>query len=253
MTEPELHFALTIALFVLAVPTFAALMWTTAPYGRHLRDGWGPTLPSRLGWVLMECPAVLLFGAVFFAGRHRFEIAPLVLLGLWQLHYVHRTFVFPFRMRIAGKRISLTVVALGMLFNGINAYVNARWISGFGSYPSAWLTDPRFLAGAAVFAAGLAINLHSDTVLISLRKPGESGYKIPHGGLYRWVSSPNYLGEIVEWLGWAILTWSLPGLAFAVYTTANLAPRAIANHRWYREKFPGEYPPERRALIPWLL
>lgn len=252
MTEHGFHFSLTVALFVLAVPTFAALLWTTAPYGRHVREGWGPTLPSRVGWILMECPTVLLFGAVFFAGEHRFELVPLVLLAFWHLHYVHRTFVFPFRMRISGKRMSLSVVALGVLFNSINAYVNARWISGFGTYASSWLLDPRFLAGALVFLCGLAINLHADTVLISLRKPGESGYKIPRGGMYRWVSSPNYLGEIVEWLGWALMTWSLPGLAFAVYTTANLAPRAISNHRWYREKFPGEYPAERRALIPFV-
>jgi hypothetical protein len=66
------------------------------------------------------------------------------------------------------------------------------------------------------------------------------------------VSAPNYLGEIVEWSGWALATWSLAGLAFALYTTANLAPRALANHRWYRQQFPG-YPPERRALLPHLL
>lgn len=253
MTEADLHFALTIGLIVLAVPTFVALFWTTAPYGRHVRESWGPTLPSRVGWIVMESPTVLLFGAVYFSGAHRFELVPLVLYVFWHLHYVHRTYVFPFRLRAGGKRMSLAVVAMGMLFTSINSYLNARWISELGSYSSAWLADGRFLAGAVVFLVGLAINLHADTVLISLRKPGETGYKIPQGGMYRWISSPNYFGEIVEWLGWALMTWSLPGLAFAVYTIANLAPRAFSNHRWYREKFPEEYPRERRALIPYVL
>lgn len=253
MTEADLHFALTVGIMVLAVPTFVALFWTTAPYGRHVRESWGPTLPSRVGWIVMESPTVLLFGAVYFGGEHRFELVPLVLFSFWHLHYVHRTYVFPFRMRAGGKRMSLAVVAMGMLFTSINSYLNARWLSGFGAYSAAWLADPRFLAGAAVFLVGLAINLHADTVLISLRKPGETGYKIPQGGMYRWISSPNYFGEIVEWLGWALMTWSLPGLAFALYSVANLAPRAISNHRWYREKFPGEYPRERRALIPYVL
>ncbi len=253
MTEAGFHFGLTIALFVLAVPTFVALLWTTAPYGRHVREGWGPTLPSRVGWILMECPAVLLFAALFVTGEHRAELVPLVFLGFWQLHYVHRTFVFPFRMRIGGKRMSFSVAAMGMLFNVVNAYLNARWIASYGEYASSWLTDPRFLGGAALFLGGLAINLHADTVLIHLRKPGETGYKIPRGGMYRWISSPNYFGEIVEWLGWALMTWSLPGLAFFVYTSANLAPRAIANHRWSREKFPEDYPRERRALIPFVV
>ena len=75
------------------------------------------------------------------------------------------------------------------------------------------------------------------------------GYGIPHGGLYRWVSCPNYLGEMVIWVGWAIVTWSLAGLAFALWTVANLAPRAWSHHRWYQERFE-DYPTERKALLP---
>jgi steroid 5-alpha reductase family enzyme len=98
---------------------------------------------------------------------------------------------------------------------------------------------------------GYLINRQADHTLHNLREPGEAGYRIPEGGLYRWISCPNYLGEIVEWFGWAIATWSLPGLAFAVWATANLAPRAWANHRWYHEQFP-DYPSGRRALVPGL-
>ena len=43
-----------------------------------------------------------------------------------------------------------------------------------------------------------------------------------------------------------------PGLAFALYTFANLAPRALSHHRWYRERFP-EYPADRKAILPFLL
>ena len=88
--------------------------------------------------------------------------------------------------------------------------------------------------------------------IVGLRKPGEAHYSIPHGGFYRYVSCPNYLGEIVEWIGWAILTWSLAGLAFAVFTIANLLPRALAIHRWYRKEF-SDYPATRKAVIPFLL
>jgi 3-oxo-5-alpha-steroid 4-dehydrogenase 1 len=250
--EADLHFWGTIAIFVFAVPTFAFLTWMTAPYGRHQRDGWGPTLPSRVGWILMEIPTVVLFIGVFAIGRHRAELVPIVLLAIWQLHYFHRTFVFPFRMRADGKKMPLSIPLAGAAFQLLNCYVNARWISHFGSYDADWLLDPRFLAGSALFLVGLGVNLHADTVLIHLRKPGETGYKIPKGGMYRWITAPNYFGEILEWCGWALLTWSLPGLAFAVYTIANLAPRALSNHAWYREKFP-DYPRERRALIPFVL
>jgi protein-S-isoprenylcysteine O-methyltransferase Ste14 len=102
-----------------------------------------------------------------------------------------------------------------------------------------------------VFIAGFAICRQADAVLRRLRQPGQSGYQIPYGGLFRWVSAPNYLGEIVEWGGWALATWSIPGLAFFLWVLANLVPRARANHRWYHRHFP-DYPQERRALLPGL-
>ena len=85
-----------------------------------------------------------------------------------------------------------------------------------------------------------------------LRAPGETGYNIPRGGAFEWISCPNYLGELVEWTGWALASWSPAGLAFAVYTAANLVPRALSHHDRYRDRFP-EYPPRRSALIPFLL
>ena len=93
------------------------------------------------------------------------------------------------------------------------------------------------------------INRLADRKLRDLRERGGSGYRIPQGGLYEWVSCPNYLGEIIEWAGWAIATWSLPGFAFAVWTIANLAPRARSHHAWYQRTF-ADYPVDRKALLP---
>jgi 3-oxo-5-alpha-steroid 4-dehydrogenase 1 len=242
--------ALLIAEFVLAALTAAGLKFIVAPYGRHTRGGWGPTIPARAGWVVMESPASLVFLAFYLTGEHRADLVPLVLLGMWQLHYVQRAFVYPFLMR-GNNRMPVAIAAMAFAFNVLNAYINAVWISQVGHYPTAWLTDPRFLGGLLLFLAGLAVNLRSDQILRNLRGPGETGYRIPQGGLYRWVSSPNYLGEIVEWLGWALAAWSPAGLAFAAYTMANLVPRALANHRWYRERF-ADYPAQRKAIIPYL-
>lgn len=237
--------------FALAAVTFVTLGVLPAPYGRYARAGWGPTVAARTGWLLMESPAVLFFLAVYAVGRHRTDVAPLALLCLWQLHYVHRAFFFPVLLGSA-KRMPLLVALLGMAFNLLNGWINARWISDLGHYDSAWLLDPRFLLGATAFVLGFLVNVSADRTLLRLRRPGDTGYRIPHGRLFEWVSCPNYLGEIVEWFGWALATWSLAGLAFAVYTVANLAPRALAHHAWYRKHFPA-YPKRRRALLPFVL
>lgn len=102
-----------------------------------------------------------------------------------------------------------------------------------------------------VFASGMAVNVWADMVLVGLKSEG-GGYKIPRGGWFELVSCPNYFGEILEWLGWALMTWSWPGFGFFMYTCANLVPRARANHVWYLEKFAEDYPKSRKAVIPFV-
>jgi protein-S-isoprenylcysteine O-methyltransferase Ste14 len=252
MTEREIFWTLTWALLGFSAVGFVVLMLIPAPYGRFVRRGWGPQIPARVGWVAMEAPAVVVFAITFFSGQHWRDAAPLALFALWQLHYVYRAFVYPFRMR--GSK-TMTLLVAFYVFAFVTApygYLNGRYLSHFGAYPTSWLADPRFLIGSALFLAGFVINYRSDAILMALRGPGESGYKIPRGGLFRWLSCPNYFGEILEWSGWAIATWSVPGLAFALWGAANLVPRARATHRFYRETFP-DYPKERRALVPGLL
>lgn len=232
-----------IVLFFAAV-VFPVLFFISAPYGRHARPGFGPTVPAKLGWLVMEAPSFFLFGILWLLNP-QWGTPVVTLLGLaWLLHYGQRTFVFPVLMRDEKKRQPLLTVTMAIVFNVLNAVGNA-----------VALQDRRFdLAlglGLGLFAVGMAINLHADHVLRTLRKPGETGYLVPRGGLYGWVSSPNYLGEILEWVGFALAAQTLAGWGFAAFTIANLAPRALSHHRWYRSQFP-DYPPERRALIPFV-
>lgn len=251
MLEADLYTSLLAAVFVSAAVVAFALLFLPAPYGRHASAGWGPTMATRPAWVVMEAPAALVFLGVYLAGAHARELAPLALLAMWQAHYVQRAFVFPFKLR-PGGRTPVLVVAMGFTFNLVNPYLNARWLSQLGEYPVAWLWSPCFLIGLALFVTGYRINRWADRVLAHLRAPGETGYKIPRGGLYDLISCPNYFGELLEWIGFAIATASLAGWSFAAFTAANLIPRALMHHRWYRAQFPG-YPPTRRAVLPFLL
>jgi protein-S-isoprenylcysteine O-methyltransferase Ste14 len=252
MDESNLHaWCIWLELGLAAVTVVATLM-VDAPYGRYARKGWGPQIPAKVGWIVMESPAVLVFAAIYLQGDHRVELVPLCLLAMWQAHYINRTYIFPFRMRSEGKTMPAAVAGLAVVFNVLNAYINARWISHLGQYAPSWLLDPRFLVGLVLFVVGYRINREADRTLFALRQPGETGYKIPEGGLYRVISCPNYFGEIVMWIGFAVAAWSLAAVAFVAYSAANLGPRALANHRWYREKFPN-YPSERRAIIPFVL
>jgi len=233
---------------VVAGVSFFSLFKTAAPYGRYASSGLARTIDNKLGWIIMETPAVLVFAASFLLGTH--TLTALVFLVMWEVHYIHRTFIYPFTLRTKDKRMPFAILVSGFFFNIVNSALNGGYLFTIsGGYPNEWLKDPRFITGFILFVIGFIVNRLSDRVLRNLRAPGESGYKIPHGGLYKWISCPNYLGEIIEWTGWAIATWSLPGLAFAVWTDANLVPRAWSHHKWYRQHFP-DYPPGRKALLP---
>lgn len=253
MSESALFATLLPWWIALAAGVFLALLFVRAPYGRHARTRIGPTVSARLGWVLMEAASPILMALTFVTGRHRTAPWAWVFLAMWLAHYLHRTVIQPLRWRGAATPMPLLIAASGALFNLVNGYTNGRWLFELTpGYAKGWFTDPRFIAGLALFVTGAAINVHADEALRGLRREGERRYAIPNGGLYRWVSCPNYLGEMIEWSGFALCTWSLPAAAFAVWTVANLLPRALAHHRWYRERF-ADYPPERRAVLPFLV
>jgi len=235
---------------MMAAMVFISLFFVSAPYGRHIRRGWGLTLNNKLSWVLMEAVSPIIFTICFLVGDNR-TVTTLAFLVLWEAHYIHRAFIYPFSLR-GNRKMPFLIIVFGLIFNMMNGYLNGHYIFTLSSkYTNEWLTDPRFILGVVIFIAGFLINRSADQILRSLRAPGETAYKIPHRGLYHWISCPNYFGEIVIWTGWAIATWSLPGLAFALWTAANLVPRARSHHDWYRQQFP-DYPPQRKALVPHL-
>lgn len=257
--EVMFHLYLMIAFLGLAAIVFLALLFVSAPYGRTTRKGWGPRLNDTLGWVIMEFPAPVLFAALFFLGDYKTSPVAIAFLCVWELHYINRTFIFPFRLRGNRKDMPLSIALFGFTFNLLNAYIVARYLftGTFHTavevpYDVSWFRDPRFIIGMAVFFVGFFINQQSDSILRNLLKPGETGYKIPYGGMFRFVSCPNYLGELLEWTGFAIATWCFPAVVFVLWTTANLAPRAVSSHKWYLDNFP-DYPKNRKALIPFIV
>jgi 3-oxo-5-alpha-steroid 4-dehydrogenase 1 len=145
---------------------------------------------------------------------------------------------------------------MGAVFNTLNAFMQGGWIfylSPEKYYPANWLTSLPFLLGTAVFFAGMAVNIQSDSIIRHLRKPGDTAHYLPKGGMFRYVTSANYFGEFVEWLGFAILTWSWAGAVFALWTFANLAPRAARIYDMYSREFPDELDTKKtKRMIPFI-
>jgi 3-oxo-5-alpha-steroid 4-dehydrogenase 1 len=255
MFQQDFYYGVVCTMLVLAVVTFCALQRISAGYGMMYNSKWGPTLNNRLGWVLMEAPSFICMLLLWILSPRAADPAPAVMASLFLLHYFQRSFIFPLLIR--GKsRMPFAIILMGILFNVVNCYMIGGWIFYVAPalmYPASWLCSPLFILGTLFFFAGMAINLRADYIIRHLRKPGDTRHYIPRGGMYRYVTSANYFGELTEWAGFAILTWSLGGLAFLIWTFANLAPRAKTLHKRYISEFGDEYKSlNRRYIIPFI-
>ncbi|XP_063056050.1 3-oxo-5-alpha-steroid 4-dehydrogenase 2a [Engraulis encrasicolus] len=224
---------------------------TVGPYGRYVvpgEDVW--MVPAQLGWFLQELPAFLVPVVLTVTTETQPGWGKTLLLCTYCLHYFQRTFVYS--LLIHSKPMPLRTVRSAMIFCSLCGALQGHQLLHCAQYHDTWLTDIRLTTGLLLFFSGMAVNIHSDHILRGLRKPGEtSNYKIPRGGMFEYVSGANFLGEIVEWYGFAIATWSLPAFSFAFFTMCSIGPRAWYHHRFYIEKF-SDYPTTRKALIPFI-
>ena len=236
----------------IAIITFVVLVFfnVTAPYGRHTNDRWGIMISNRLGWIIMELPALLIMPTLTLYGSAEKNTATYIIVSLWVIHYFNRTLIFPFKIKTKNKKMPIMIMISAVLFNCVNGFFNGYYL-GYLNEELIQITSIQFLIGITLFIIGMYINAASDKKLISLRSDSKE-YQIPHGGLFKYVSCPNHFGEVVEWLGFAIICWNIPALGFAIWTFCNLSPRSINHHQWYNNYFK-EYPKNRRAIIPFIL
>ncbi len=241
---------------------FVALYFVDAGYGKMRTEKWGPAMNNKLGWFLMEVPVFIVVLVLWVTSPYEVvRHAPYwVFLLVFEFHYFQRSFIFPLLLKGKSK-MPIAIMAMSVVWNLFNGYVQGWWLFHLAPqdptysqlYTAAWLTDPRFIVGTAVFVIGWCINMHSDHVIRHLRKPGDTKHYLPKKGMYRYVTSANYLGEITEWLGFAILTWSLAGLLFFWFSCCNLVPRANSIYLKYEKEFPDEFDRKRlKRIIPFI-
>lgn len=232
-----------VSMAIVAAIVFVALYFVQAGYGMMISKKWGVAIPNRIAWVLMEAPVFVVMCLLFFFSDRQKEIVPMIFFLLFQFHYFQRSFIFPFLIKGKSK-MPISIMSMGIVFNVLNGYMQGVWLFFLAPkemYQTSWLCSPQFILGAIIFFFGMAVNWHSDYVIRHLRKPGDTNHYLPKKGFYRFVTSANYFGEIVEWTGWAILTWSFSGAVFAVWTMANLVPRANSIYKKYGEMFAPEF------------
>lgn len=253
---------LLLALALVGLVVFVALYFVDAGYGKMRTSKWGPAINNKIGWFLMEMPVFFVVLYLWLTSPYdAVKSAPYwVFLLIFEFHYFQRSFIFPLLLKGKSK-MPIAIMAMSVIWNVFNGYVQGWWLFHLAPqdpaysqlYTAAWLTDPRFIIGTFIFIAGWCINMNSDHVIRHLRAPGDTKHYLPQKGMYRYVTSANYLGEIIEWLGFAILTWSLAGLLFFWFSCCNLVPRANSIYLKYEKEFPDQFDRKKlKRIIPFV-
>lgn len=257
--EKESLHLLAILMITIGFIVFIILMYQPATYGRYSNTGriYSVAVPPKTAWFLQELPSFLiptLLMTFSLCGYEKFGVystSQLIVLSCFTLHYFQRTFIYSLKLQ-GGKPTPLFAFLLATIFCTVNGYMQARGALLLTVYHNNTQTLLRIGVGILIFAYGVYVNIYSDHLLRNLRKPGEKGYKVPRGGWFEYVSCANFFGEMIEWFGFFVASFSSVSFAFSFFTVANLLPRAIFHHRWYKEKFE-DYPKNRKAVIPFLI
>ena len=242
-----------IVMAVLAAIIFIILYYVEAGYGMLFNKRWGFPIPNKIAWICMEMPVFIIMFIIWAGSERKHEVVPLIFFLLFELHYIQRAFIFPLLMKGKSK-MPMGIMCMGIIFNILNGYMQGEWIFYLAPdnlYTTQWLHTPPFIIGILLFFTGMGINWHSDYIIRHLRKPGDTKHYLPKGGMFNYVTSANYFGEIIEWCGFAILTWSASGAVFAWWTIANLVPRANTLYHKYKKMFGNELG-NRKRVIPFV-
>lgn len=238
----------------IALIVFIALYFVEAGYGLMFDRKWGLPLDNRWAWMLMEAPVFLVMLAFWWSSDRKYETVPLLFFLFFECHYFQRSFIFPWLIK-SRSRMPLGIMLMGICFNLLNGIMQGEWIfflSPADRYDLAWLQTPQFIVGTLLFFTGMILNIQSDRIIRHLRAPGDTRHYLPEKGLFRYITSANYFGEIVEWCGFAIMTWSWAGAVFAWWTIANLVPRSNSIYHRYQQEFGAERLKGKKRILPFI-
>lgn len=173
----------------------------------------------------------------------------------WIIHYVKRILETIFVHRFSHGTMPLR-----------NLFKNCSYYWGFALYVSYHVNHPLWTEPPAIISyLGLAIwticelgNLSCHLLLRDLRPAGSTVRKIPYPnsnpltGLFNLVSCPNYTYEVGAWLGYTLMSASLPAFLFTLAGFFQMTIWALGKHKNYKKEF-SDYPKGRKSIVPFVI
>lgn len=183
------------------------------------------------------------------------SISSLLAASLFFLHVTRRWYECMYVSIFSSATINLAHYALGYLHywgcaTVLIAYSRTPYQPEFGS-----LLLVQKLLGIGLFIFASYHQYLSHKTFANLRKKSHNNekYAIPRGGLFEYISCPNYFCEILIYVSfYLILGFTHPWALILTWVITNQMMAGIMTHDWYKRNF-DDYPKLRKAIIPFLL
>ncbi|KAI8063250.1 3-oxo-5-alpha-steroid 4-dehydrogenase-domain-containing protein [Gongronella butleri] len=190
-------------------------------------------IPSLLGMLLIYTPS-LVGSCVLLAHSVRHGLPHVRLLtGFTVIHFLKRVYEVLFVHRYSGQSVLLDAAFISSSYL---SFAMTQWYFAT-RVPYSLVNSRQLCLGAALFVLGEGINFYHHKILASLRKNGNTAYKIPQGGLFRYVWCPHYLGEIISFMAMTLLSQHGVVLVYELMAAAYLGVRARQTQKWYFQQF----------------
>ncbi|MBR2169361.1 MAG: 3-oxo-5-alpha-steroid 4-dehydrogenase, partial [Alistipes sp.] len=82
-----------VVMAIVALFVYVALHFFEAGYGYLFDRRYGPPVPNKIGWVMMESPVFIMMWVLWAYSERQWEVAPLTLFAMFQFHYFQRSFI----------------------------------------------------------------------------------------------------------------------------------------------------------------
>ncbi|KAI7894003.1 3-oxo-5-alpha-steroid 4-dehydrogenase-domain-containing protein [Mucor mucedo] len=197
-------------------------------------------IPSLYGMLVIYVPSFLVSIYILLYQSTTSHLFKISLMSF--LHYFKRVYEVLFLHKYSGQTVLKDCICIS------SSYVGYAVIVNLFSRKVPHVTGWNECMGILLFVLGESINAYHHTLLRRLRSDGSTKYKIPEGGLFKFVWCPHYVGEIITFIGMVFMTQHFLVLLLQVASAAYLAVRAYNTRAWYQQTF--KQIPIRACLLP---
>jgi very-long-chain enoyl-CoA reductase len=227
----------------------------------------GPQVPWRTVFVLEYLGPIIIHPIVLLAlpyaleaitgqSREKFALNATQQLSFVLIvsHFIKRELETLFVHRFSAA----TMPAANVMWNSAHYWIPAGLLAALEIY-SPWSLAARPVipamnwVGVALYLFGQIANFRVHLYLKSLRKPGETEKRLPVGHGFGLVTCPNYMFEVIAWLGAILVCRSVFIVIYMCIGTYYMYTWGVGKEKTYRALFGDRYKKKRYIMLPGFL